>query len=173
MTKRVFALEHWNSEWEAAFTTALHSYPIGLKLWGKGLSGSGYNFKPKQILNSTQTHTYTHQTHLIFFVLYSGEPWAVINSPDMSFQMWWISQLWMYSRAVRYVRKQLHPLIPLLRRVSLIWHHAAHMKDGRCNRTIMARLRWNRPAICEEKGTELFIRCVPCRSSAHRMFPSI
>ena len=30
---------YWNSEWEAAFTAAAPSYPIGRELGGKGLVG--------------------------------------------------------------------------------------------------------------------------------------
>lgn len=47
-----FALEHAGiAEWEDAFTTAPHSCPVELNLWGKGLSVS--RCTPKQITDST------------------------------------------------------------------------------------------------------------------------
>lgn len=75
--------------------------------------------------------------------------------------------LWMYSHAAGNIRKQLHPLIPLLQR-SRWTDTLLHRWKMRYSRTKKkARLSWDRPAICEGKGTKLFIRCVPCRSSAH------
>lgn len=70
-------------------------------------------------------------------------------------------RLWKYLHAVRNIGKQSTDFtVPEVR---LNWHHDAYMKDASGQKVIW--LRRDRQAFWEEKGSELFIRWVPCRSS--------
>lgn len=70
-------------------------------------------------------------------------------------------RLWMYLHAVRNIEKQsTDSTVPEVR---LNWHHVAYMKDASGQKTTW--LRRDRRAFWEEKGSELFIRWVPCRST--------
>lgn len=69
--------------------------------------------------------------------------------------------LWMYLHAVGNIGKQ--SMDSTAPEVRLNWHHAAYMKDASGQKTTW--LRRDRQAILREKGSESFIRWVPCRSS--------